>query len=84
LSVFKLSSLRIYREVLIDVLGVPTVEVNPSDLSIDAHGEITAPAQFAYETVSAMPADADMLTGMCRKFLVGCSIGSTFTSTSRR
>src|SRR6185369_187246 len=44
------------------VLGVPTVEVKPRDLSIDAHGEITAPAQVAYETVSAMPADADTLT----------------------
>jgi len=45
-----------------NVLGVPTVEVKPGDLSIDAHGEITAPAQLAYETVSAMPADADALT----------------------
>ena len=40
----------------------PTERENddPSDFAIDAHGEVTAPALFAHETMTAMPTDADL------------------------
>src|SRR6266705_932947 len=44
------------------VFGIPTIEVETRDLSIDAHGKVTTPALFAHKTMATMPADADTLT----------------------
>ena len=44
------------------VIGIAAVEIDPGDFAIDAHGEIPAPALFADETMSSMPANADSLT----------------------
>src|ERR1041384_4857129 len=45
------------------VLSVPSVEIDAGYLAIDTHREVPAPAWFADETVSAMPAHADALSG---------------------
>src|SRR5438046_936046 len=37
------------------VLGIPTVEVDAGDFSIDAHREVTTSALFAHKTMSTMP-----------------------------
>ena len=44
------------------VLGISAIEIDAGDFAIDAHGEIAAPALFAHETMSSMPAHADALT----------------------
>ena len=44
------------------VLGISAIEIEASDFAIHAHGEITTPTRFAYETMSAVPAYADALT----------------------
>src|ERR1041385_6105609 len=41
------------------VLGVTTVEIDPSDFALSAHREIAAPTLVAHKIVSAMPADSD-------------------------
>src|ERR1700675_1834688 len=44
------------------VFGIAAVVIEPGDLAIDAHHEITAPALVANEVVSGVPTDADALT----------------------
>ena len=44
------------------VFGIAAVEIDTGDFAIHAHREIAAPALFADETMSAMPADANALT----------------------
>jgi len=46
------------------VLGITAIEVNSSDLLVAAEHEITAAAVLAHETVTAMPAYADPLSGL--------------------
>src|SRR4029434_57717 len=48
------------------VLSVASVEIDPGHLAIDAHREVAAPAWFADETMSAVPACADALPGLPR------------------
>jgi hypothetical protein len=48
---------RVHRQ----VLGISAIEIEARDFAIDAHREIAAPAMFAHETMSAMPAYADAL-----------------------
>src|SRR5437867_2800416 len=43
------------------ILGISAVKIDARNLAIDAHSEIAAPALFADEIMSAMPADADAL-----------------------
>ena len=44
------------------VFGISTVEIDAGDLTINAHGEISALALRANETMSAVPAHTDTLT----------------------
>ena len=44
------------------VFGISTVEIDAGDLTINAHGEISALALRANETMSAVPAHTDALT----------------------
>src|SRR6185369_16007354 len=48
------------------VLSVASIEIDAGHLAIDAHREVAAPAWFADETVSAVPAYADSLPGLPR------------------
>ena len=43
------------------VFGITAIVVDPGDLAINAHREITAPALVAGKIMSAVPADADAL-----------------------
>src|SRR2546430_15653535 len=43
------------------ILGISAVKIDARNLAIDAHSEIAAPAQFADEIMSAMPAYAHAL-----------------------
>jgi hypothetical protein len=52
------------------VLGVTAVEIDTRDLTVDTHGEIAAPALFANETMSAVPANADALPFLPVRYVV--------------
>src|SRR5258708_1379005 len=55
------------------VLGIPTIEVEAGDLSIDAHREVPASALFAHETMSSVPADTDaLICGPCCHIVADC------------
>src|SRR5213078_3262819 len=52
------------------VLGIPAIEIDAGDLSIDAHGKVTATALLAHEAMAAMPTDSDTLALLPRGHVV--------------
>src|SRR5262249_27855484 len=59
------------------VLAVTSIEIDAGDLTIDAHGKVAAPAQFAHETVSTMPAHTHSLSFLPRGDIAGDRIDAS-------